>query len=228
MADNSGRPTTSDTETDSVRERLLAAARKCFLEDEYHRVSTRRIAREADTTIAMIRYYFSSKEGLYQQMIRDQVRPVLDALNRLQKGDLPESLNDFFAAYYRTMVPNPEFPILMMKTLSLKQGPSRDFIISSVVRPGQKLFARTISELQTQGKIDADYDPELLRLSVFSLMVMPMIARPMLQEQAGTTPDLEFYLRLAAHNSQLLARACQPTGSDEPVITSNHRESRHD
>ncbi|OMH28034.1 TetR/AcrR family transcriptional regulator [Motiliproteus sp. MSK22-1] len=199
----------------SVRERLLIAAKYCFLEEDYHRVSTRKIAEEASTTIAMIRYYFGNKEGLYQEMIKKQIEPVMDAFKALNDGPLPDNLKELFSAYYSTMVPNPEFPILMMKTLSLKQGPSRNFIIKNVVIPFQRLFFQLIERQQQQGKIDADYDPQLLEISAFSLMVMPMLARPMLEEKLGKPADLNFYLTLATHNSQLLSRGCLPSAIAE-------------
>jgi AcrR family transcriptional regulator len=57
--------------SDPVRERLLKAALDCFLSDEYNKVTTRLIAEKADANISMIRYYFSNKEGLYEEMISD-------------------------------------------------------------------------------------------------------------------------------------------------------------
>ena len=53
-----------------VQERLINAATVCFLDDEYHKVTTRQIATQADTNASMIRYYFGNKEGLYEEMIR--------------------------------------------------------------------------------------------------------------------------------------------------------------
>jgi AcrR family transcriptional regulator len=64
-----------------VRTRLLKAALECFLADEYHKVTTRLIAEKADANISMIRYYFGSKEGLYEEMIRDMLNPLLDVLD---------------------------------------------------------------------------------------------------------------------------------------------------
>lgn len=40
---------------------LLRAALECFLADDYHRVSTRRIAERARVNVFMIRYYFGHK-----------------------------------------------------------------------------------------------------------------------------------------------------------------------
>ncbi|MGZ5541985.1 MAG: TetR/AcrR family transcriptional regulator, partial [Methylobacter sp.] len=73
----------SNTEfaSDPVRERLLKAALDSFLSDDYHKVTTRLIAERADANISMIRYYFGNKEGLYEEMIRDTMNPLLDVLD---------------------------------------------------------------------------------------------------------------------------------------------------
>lgn len=52
---------------DPVRERFLKAALDSFLADEYHKVTTRLIAEKAEANVLMIRYYFGSKEGLYEE-----------------------------------------------------------------------------------------------------------------------------------------------------------------
>ncbi len=40
-----------------VQEKLIKAATACFLDDEYHKVTTRQIAAQADTNVSMIRYF---------------------------------------------------------------------------------------------------------------------------------------------------------------------------
>ena len=72
-----------------LRQRLLDAAKTCFLADDYHAVSTRRIAEAAGANVSMIRYYFGSKEGLYEEMIRDTLQPLLDVLDGEMLASLP-------------------------------------------------------------------------------------------------------------------------------------------
>ena len=71
-----------------VHERLLAAARECFLADDYHKVTTRAIAEKAGANVSMIRYYFGNKEGLYEEMIRYTLTPLLDVLAH-KNGEQP-------------------------------------------------------------------------------------------------------------------------------------------
>ncbi|MEE2028931.1 hypothetical protein DIKCMJMK_02814 [Shewanella oneidensis] len=60
-----------------ARQRLITAAVILFSERSYPTVSTREIAREAEVDAAPIRYYFGSKAGLFEQMVRETLAPVL-------------------------------------------------------------------------------------------------------------------------------------------------------
>ncbi|WP_335911969.1 MULTISPECIES: TetR/AcrR family transcriptional regulator [Shewanella] len=62
-----------------ARDALIEAARSCFTVKGYERVSTRELARKAGVDAAMIRYYFGSKAGLFEAMVRDTIAPVLEA-----------------------------------------------------------------------------------------------------------------------------------------------------
>jgi AcrR family transcriptional regulator len=66
--------------SDSVCERLLKAALDCFLADDYHHVTTRRITQQANANASMIRDYFGNKGGLYEEMIRETLSPLLAVL----------------------------------------------------------------------------------------------------------------------------------------------------
>jgi AcrR family transcriptional regulator len=74
-------PDTNKPDDDPVQSRLLKAALDCFLADDYARVTTRLIAERANANVSMIRYYFGSKEGLYEEMIRHTLNPMLAAFN---------------------------------------------------------------------------------------------------------------------------------------------------
>lgn len=61
-----------------VPQRLIDAAQACFLNDDYHRVSTRQIAAAADTNISMIPILF--KEVFEAQLEQPMDKALLDRL----------------------------------------------------------------------------------------------------------------------------------------------------
>ncbi len=191
-----------------VRTRLLKAALECFLADEYHKVTTRLIAEKADANISMIRYYFGSKEGLYEEMIRDTLSPLLDVLDGPMLSST-EGFTSFLRLYYDTMTERPEFPKLILKVLALNQGPGRRFI-QQLLERGRTRGARKVVDLKTQGLIDPAVDPDILRMAFVSLAMTPMLLKDIFEEQMGQAMDAAFIEDLASFNGRLFTAGLAP------------------
>lgn len=203
---------TPEFTSDPVRERLLKAALDSFLSDEYHKVTTRLIAEKADANISMIRYYFGNKEGLYEEMIRDTLNPLLKALD----GQMLDSVNgfeDFFRLYYETMSKYPEFPKLILKILALNQGPGRRFI-QQLLERGRTRGAQKVEDLKSAGHVAASLDPDIVRMAFVSLAMMPMLLKDIFEEQRGKAMDAAFLEELAGFNGRLFFAGLMPTTTE--------------
>lgn len=200
----------SDTKK-PVRARLIHAALDCFLADDYHHVTTRMISERAGANASMIRYYFGNKEGLYEEMIRETMDPMLAVLD----GPLLASVtgfSEFLRLYYDTMTARPEFPRLILKVLALNQGPGRRFI-QQLLERGRTRGARKVSELKAKGQIETAIDPDILRLAFVSLAMTPILLKDIFEEQMGRQMDAEFLNNLAAFNGHLIAAGLAPNRS---------------
>ncbi len=187
----------------SVQARLIEAAMNCFLQDDYHRVTTRQIAAEANTNISMIRYYFGNKEGLYEEMIRQTLQPLLDVLNSSLLNST-SGFRDYFHIYYQTMKKNPEFPLLILKVLALKHGPGKRFILQLLER-GRSRGKKKIEQLKQLGAVDESIDADIVRIAFVSLAMMPMLLKEVFEEQMEQPMDEHFLEKLAAFNGQLFS-----------------------
>jgi len=186
-----------------VPERLLAAAKVCFLADDYHQVSTRRIADMAGVNVSMISYYFGNKEGLYEEMIRATLNPLLEVLDNNMLASL-DGFTDYLRLYYQTMLAAPEFPKLILKVLALKHGPGRRFIRQLLER-GRTQSARRVGDLQKSGQLSAAVDPDVLRMSFVSLAMTPLLLKEVFEEQMERPMDAAFLERLSLFNGRLIA-----------------------
>jgi AcrR family transcriptional regulator len=76
-----------------TRDRILRVAEQLFSEHGYDGVSVRRIGAAAKAQIALISYYFGTKEGLYRAVFKRRLGPVsaqrLDALHRAMSRTMP-------------------------------------------------------------------------------------------------------------------------------------------
>jgi AcrR family transcriptional regulator len=189
--------------SDSIRSRLLEAAKVSFLADDYHSVSTRHIAEQARANVSMIHYYFGSKEGLYEEMIRETLNPVLEVLD----GPLLppwDGFTGYLRLYYETMLRTPEFPKLILKVLALNQGPGRRFI-QQLLERGRARGAERLEDMKKAGHISLDLDPDILRLAFVSLAMTPMLLKDIFEEQIGRPMDAAYLGQLAHFNGQLIA-----------------------
>ncbi|GAL06997.1 transcriptional regulator TetR family [Photobacterium aphoticum] len=115
MAGKAGRPTGAS----DARERLIEEARRLFVSLPYSKVSTRMIAARADVNVALIRYYFGHKAGLYETMLRETMAPIQQQLQTMMtQGDFA-SIVDLLRTYYRIMAPNPDMPKLVARAMMM-------------------------------------------------------------------------------------------------------------
>jgi AcrR family transcriptional regulator len=156
----------------------------------------------------MIRYYFGNKEGLYEEMIRSTLQPLLDVL----EGSLltsTEGFADYFRIYYQTMRENPRFPALVLKVLALNQGPGKRFIHQLLER-GRRRGREKIDTLKQQGMVLPEADADVVRIAFVSLAMMPMLIKPIFEEQMEREMDEEFLEQLATLNGRLFSAGLTP------------------
>ena len=188
-----------------ARARLIEAALSLFGNRAFQTISTREIAREAGVDASLIRYYFGSKSGLFEQMVRETIEPVLTRFRALSDIHSPDDIGDFMQIYYRAMAPNPGLPRLVLRVLQEDEGSEPYRIVLSVFSEVMQLSRRWFDEVFTRpGYLRQNVDSDFARLSLISLLVFPLIAPPVLMRQFGLTPDLESLLQLAKHNVEVI------------------------
>ena len=160
----------------------------------------------------MIRYYFGNKEGLYEEMIRDTLAPLLAVLDG-PLLDSVEGFSDFLRLYYETMSAKPEFPRLILKVLALKQGPGRRFI-QQLLERGRTRGARKLAAMKADGQVSAHIDPDILRLAFVSLAMTPILLKDIFEQQIERPLDSTFFAQLAAFNGHLFATGLRPLPED--------------
>ncbi|CAH0526826.1 TetR/AcrR family transcriptional regulator [Vibrio hippocampi] len=196
-----GRP---KQQTDA-REQLLARARELFVVLPYEKVSTRQVADNAGVNIAMIRYYFGNKEGLFETMIRETILPVIQKLEQVLASDDHHNLFDFMRIYYREMMKVPQFPRLISQVMhmpaSVTQRRLMEKVFTDMVNPGHDVMYHKLSEL---GYLRQGVDPTLCKVSFISLTVFPFVAPPAMLQLHGVTLTDDFLEQLLEHNIRLL------------------------
>lgn len=202
MSVTQGRP---KGESDA-RARLILVALSLFSHRHYQTVSTREIAREAGVDAALIRYYFGSKAGLFEQMVRETIAPVVSRFKALSQSEQSSTdIGDIMQLYYRAMGPHPGLPRLIVRVLQEDEGSEAYRIVLSVFEEVITLSRQWLSQsLLTSDALRDGIDADFARLSLVSLMVFPLIAPPVLVRQFGLVPSADNLKRLAEHNVSVI------------------------
>ncbi|WP_421855992.1 TetR/AcrR family transcriptional regulator [Marinomonas sp.] len=220
MTTRMGRPKQSDSNQDSARSSLIAAAKRCFSEQGFDKVSTRKIALSAGVDAAMIRYYFGSKAGLFEATIQETLAPVIEQFQADLNPNTPPNPLLLMQTYYRMIANNPMLPKLILQVISQQDNPEAFGILTGIIDNILKRSEKWIEAFAKQKQINPNLNPAWIRLSFVSLMIFPVLAPKYLQQQLGVELKEDWLLNLADHNQTLLEQglftfpAQQPSSND--------------
>jgi TetR/AcrR family transcriptional regulator len=199
-----GRP--KSNATDDVREKLLTAARELFLRYGYRSVSSRQIATAAGANVAMIRYYFGGKPGLYKEVCNGVIQPVRARIDAMMEGTMTVELSTVITAAIRMWATNSWLPGLIIREVLMPDGPLRSMFVKEFPERLVPVVEKLVRQEIDRGKLRADLDPKLTVLSMISLGLFPFLALPVTSKVFGVRQDEEFLQRLIHHTTELMAR----------------------
>ncbi|XDE84990.1 TetR/AcrR family transcriptional regulator [Vibrio scophthalmi] len=189
----------------NARDKLVASARELFLVMAYDKVSIRLVAQKAGVDSALIRYYFGSKEGLFETMLRETLEPMKQQLIRLGRDSSQANFIDIMRTYYQQMRKVPQFPRLLAQVMHMPEsGVQRKLMEKVMMEITQPMQSIIFDKLLANGVIKPEMDPNLCRISYLSLMVFPFIAPPSMLAIHGIELNDQFLEQLLEHNIKLM------------------------
>ena len=98
------------------RKKLLEAALSLFYEKGYDAVGVQEIVDAAGVTKPTLYYYFGSKRGLLEAVLRENFQPMEEVLKRaaVHDGMIPQVLYRVAVSVFRSACENPRFFLLML------------------------------------------------------------------------------------------------------------------
>lgn len=136
------------TEKIDKKQAILDAAEKLFSETGYEGTSTRHIAKEANANMAMINYYFSSKEGVFVEIMSERISSFSKQLKIINEDKITalEKLHKVIEGYVNRIFSNITFYKMMHRELSLTQRPLIFDKIRDAITNNMQLIERIIME----------------------------------------------------------------------------------
>ena len=161
--------------------RIKEAAGKLFREKGFGRTTTRDIATEAHVNLALINYYFGSKDKLFRAIMMDTAQGFLSQIRVLLNEDhsFEEKVGMVVSNYIDLLSDRPDLPIFMLS--EMRNHPQE---MAAELGVAKMLHEATFFKELAQRCPDGVH-PAHLFINLLSMTVFPFAAKPLLSTVIG-------------------------------------------
>jgi AcrR family transcriptional regulator len=186
----------------STEEKIKEAARVVFTSKGYAATKVRDIAAEANINLALVNYYFRSKEKLFELIMAETIQKLFEKIKPIindESTTVIEKIESIVDHYINMLVENPDLPLFIVNEimsgsnkLPLMTDNGRMFLNS--------YFIKQIRALQARGKIK--FHPINIMMNMLGMIVFPFLSRPLLIK-AGAI-NAEEFRKIAEERKKLI------------------------
>jgi len=173
-------------------EKIKQAARRVFHTKGYAATRTRNIAEEAGINLALLNYYFKSKEKLFELIVFETMSAFMQNMEKVfndENTSLEKKVELMAEKYIDLLIAEPEIPLFILS--EMKNNPNNFFRKLSL---GQMImnsdFIRQYLEAASVGKVN-EPNPLHFVMNLMGLIVFPFASSPLLKK-IGNIKDPEF------------------------------------
>ncbi|GAB4046512.1 TetR/AcrR family transcriptional regulator [Spirosoma litoris] len=160
-----------------TEQKIKTAARKVFLEQGYEGAKIRQIAREAGVNLAMVNYYFRSKDQLFRSIYQDIFREFMGRMAILLNEETPLEVKiwKIVDRYTDFIMENQQLPLLILAE-QRKEGPKfmKELNVKSFIN--DSYLKKQLQEEAKKGLIRA-IDPLQVILTIMGNIIFPIMAQ---------------------------------------------------
>jgi AcrR family transcriptional regulator len=182
----------------STEEKFKEAARIVFTQKGYAGTKTRDIAEQAGLNLALLNYYFRSKEKLFEMVMIEKAQQLFSfispALNN-PATSLEEKIELIAISYIDMLFKNPDLPLFVLS--EIRNNPER--FGKMIQSNGHILKSYFVHQLAERNK---NINPVQLFLNFLGMMVFPFICKPVFMTAAPLSE--EGYIELMEQRKTLI------------------------
>lgn len=159
-----------EKEKTDKKDHILDVAERIFSELGYDGASTRAISGEAGVNMAMLNYYFGSKEGLYLAIFERKISAFRTLLQNIgNDGSISawDKMERCIDNYVDRIINNSCFQKLINRELSLNKRSEITDKMASILMTNVYEFKKIIQDGIDSGQFYSDVDQELVVMSIF-------------------------------------------------------------
>lgn len=173
----------SQTVDTNTEEKIKSAAKSVFHQKGYVGTRTRDIAEEAQMNLALLNYYFKSKEKLFQLIMVETLAEFMQnmlAVFNDEHTTLEKKIKLVAEKYIDLIIAEPEIPLFLLS--EIKRG-AASFLekvkINEVIL--QSVFIKQYKEGVASGKIK-EPNPLHFLMNLTGMIIFPFVSSPILKK----------------------------------------------
>lgn len=152
----------------ATEEKIKIVAEKLFMEKGFTGTRTRDIAEAADINLALLNYYYRSKENLFNMIVMEKMDTFFDIMVKIfndKTTGFEEKIEALVYRYSDLMTKNPQLPLFLM----------------SAVQQNPDFFAKKTNMKERMLHIELDFinqENEIqFMMDLFSVIIFPFVLR---------------------------------------------------
>lgn len=161
----------------STEDKILLAASEVFTEKGFAGARTRDIADEAGINLALLNYYFRSKEKLFDQVMKVKIVLLFGKIIPIisnEKTTIEEKIDLASEKYFEILSKNPNLPLFVISEIQKKNSDIKSIL------PVEKILMNSVIIQQIKEK-NPELNPFHFLLNFLGMTVFPFLARPVFQ-----------------------------------------------
>ncbi len=158
----------------TTEEKILEAASEVFTEKGFSGTRTRDIAEKAGINLALLNYYFRSKEKLFEQVMKIKVVLLFGKIFPIlsnEKTSLEEKIDLASEKYFEILSKNPNLPLFVISEIQKKNSN-----ITKII-PVNKIFENSVIIKQIKEK-RPEINPLHYLVNFLAMTIFPFVAKP--------------------------------------------------
>ncbi len=173
----------------NTEQKIFDAATELFLEKGVDRTSVRDIASKAGINLALMNYYFRSKENLFDAIFANLVKKNTKDLIKILDSDLElaEKIKQYVGMYVDVLNKNPLLVSFFMAILHRSREKITEMdVIHNLY--GREKFSQQIIDEGKAGRIKKT-DPSHFYVDMISMITFPYAIKPLIMDKNAMNED---------------------------------------
>lgn len=174
-------------ETITTEDKIIRAADKLFTQKGYAATRTRDIAEEAGTNLALLNYYFGSKENLFKKVVQEKLKMLLGAIGPVLSNEhisLEDKIRTITENYTNLLLEHEELPIFILNELTVNK------VLFAEITQNTRQNAQPVLENQLKER-GVEMSATDLIINTLSMIIFPFVAKPLITS-SGLVKEDEF------------------------------------